>query len=407
MRVKRDGEFDLAFVAYLCAQNFRQSLIARTVGISQSQVSRLRRRALDVGILKRQIQFAVERVEPDHLREIEVRLQPSELMDKIHRGTPGSRKRLRNVRIFDSGPDGVHAQNARPGRHPFASAAAPFVTTLMRKSKIVGVAWGSTIGHIIEALDESNLNRSGEAAPEFCPLAGDPMQHSRLRFSSSRLAERLAERFGTGDTHTPSLAGVPALLPQSFTDQEVATLKKLLIRFHDYALVFGRGGIPRDPNALVRKVDTILTGAGPADHALGYPEGDTLVLDAEIEREKLEPLIFGDVCGALLLRPHLSKDERDLIDRIRVRWVGIDEAALEHCAKRSPEHGNVGVIAVCVGEKSHEVVIEALRRGLINHLILDRPLAEVLEAKFDEMIAAQDAAERKPARAGAGGGKRG
>ena len=152
--------------------------------------------------------------------------------------------------------------------------------------------------------------------------------------------------------------------------------------FDDHGRIFGIPGKKHDPDALIHRVETILTGAGRAAEALGHPEADALARGGEIDREELEALVFGDVCGVLLPRPDLSASDHQELARIQNRWTGMGQSALAHCARRAVQNGRPGVVVLSIGKNNAEIVFETVRRRLVNHLVIDHDLARSLQERL-------------------------
>ena len=91
--------------------------------------------------------------------------------------------------------------------------------------------------------------------------------------------------------------------------------------------------------------------------------------------------IHGDIGGVLL--PRNADQPSELIQSIERRWKGLKREHLESCARRAfdedPAVGRPGVIVLAEGEDRADVVLHAVERGLINHLIIDTSLEKALE----------------------------
>src|ERR1035441_9884385 len=87
MRRKAD-ELEVLAAAYLCGQQQKQESIGRSLGLSQSVVSRLLARANREGYLETSIRFMSERVRTEDMERIQARVRPAplqELLSKIKR----------------------------------------------------------------------------------------------------------------------------------------------------------------------------------------------------------------------------------------------------------------------------------------------------------------------------------
>jgi DNA-binding transcriptional regulator LsrR (DeoR family) len=64
---------------------------------------------------------------------------------------------------------------------------------------------------------------------------------------------------------------------------------------------------------------------------------------------------------------------------INDRWAGVRLEHLARCARAATGGaGRAGVIVLAVGRSKAEVVLECVRGGLVNELIVDHDLAQAL-----------------------------
>src|SRR4051812_46948316 len=84
MRRKAD-ELEVLAAAYLCGQEKVQAEIAKTLGVSQSVVSRLLQQAKTLGWLESKVRFAAEKISSQRMAEIEVRVSPYKLRKQLRR----------------------------------------------------------------------------------------------------------------------------------------------------------------------------------------------------------------------------------------------------------------------------------------------------------------------------------
>jgi DNA-binding transcriptional regulator LsrR (DeoR family) len=175
--------------------------------------------------------------------------------------------------------------------------------------------------------------------------------------------------------HSLSLAAVPALIPENFTPKEVKAIRKLINYVDAYHDIFG--GQRKDETEQepwIRRMDCILTSVGPRER----PLGDRLLKTAGIHKERLRELVIGDICGILIPRPGLSTAEDSEVERVTERWTGIKLGDLEDCARRASRSRGTGVIVIAIGKNKAAFIYEVVRRGLVNHLIVDQDLADRL-----------------------------
>lgn len=218
---------------------------------------------------------------------------------------------------------------------------------------------------------------------QFILLCGEPLGNSPTRFSSSNLASQLDVLINGGTRIPLSLAAVPALIPKDFSRAEVNAIRKLISRVDAHREIFGG---PNQESArrecLIDNVDTILTSIGSSATALAFGD-DEFVKTAGITREDLQKLVIGDIGGVLFPRPHLGAGEQAALDQIVARWTGITEKHIKYCIDRARHDKTPGVIVVAIGESKATIVYECVKRGLVNHLVIDQDLAKKLESVVD------------------------
>jgi hypothetical protein len=204
--------------------------------------------------------------------------------------------------------------------------------------------------------------------------------------SSSVLAAKLqyAANAGTdtAESHSLSLAPVPALIPADMDESEIRVVRKFIGKITAYREVFGAEkddiDASKDPVPLVDKLECVLTSTSTQERPLGFG-GDNLIRVAGVPREKLNDLVVGDICGALIERPNLGEDARRSVADIRARWTGVTLAQLRACASRARAPRLPGVVVVAVGANKAPVVVASVRLGLVQHLFADQDLADHLE----------------------------
>jgi DNA-binding transcriptional regulator LsrR (DeoR family) len=82
--------------------------------------------------------------------------------------------------------------------------------------------------------------------------------------------------------------------------------------------------------------------------------------------------------GAFVIDPAASQADRDYVQTVNQRWTGIKESHFRRCALRARENNLPGVTVLAVGAVRAEIVLQRIKLGLINHLILDSDCARAL-----------------------------
>jgi hypothetical protein len=103
---------------------------------------------------------------------------------------------------------------------------------------------------------------------------------------------------------------------------------------------------------------------------------------APLERRpglSVSPQAFGDLGGAFIINPAANKADREYVEAVNKRWTGIKEPHFRRCALRARENNLPGVTVLAVGAVRAQIVLQCLKLGLINHLILDTDCADELQ----------------------------
>lgn len=384
MPSKKVTPVDEVAAAFLFAKGEKQAKIAKELGLSAPVVSRLINSACKKNYLVKEFRFLQDNVGAETLEAMRRRLSRSDILERLDRF---SHKHVGHagplVRVFDSAraADGTDAALA-----VFAAQAAPYIRDLLLQARVCGVTWGRMLLTIVRAM------RSLRVAPmphrlEVIPLAGEPLGNEPTMSSSSTLAVELGRMMtGDEDYHGKSLTMVPALVPLDFTPYEQAAVYKLIDQLPDYRAIFGR------KDAIAGGLDCILTSLGRKP--LGFRFRSML-------KPREQKLFAGDMGGVLLPRPGLRGEKLHTAKDIEARWTGLKFEHVKACAERArnPQNGSAaptGVVLVATEADRAPVVLEVIRRGLVNHLVMDSQLAYALsqldELKTESEMTATDAA---------------
>jgi DNA-binding transcriptional regulator LsrR (DeoR family) len=352
--------------ALLRSQGFSQTEISQRIGLSQPEVSRILQTAVTKNLLWPHPTFLRDSVGADELKQAEA-IYGKEFDDVqtrvqsiVHRGVDF---RLHVVSATDL--------------NTFCEQAARHVADLLAHGPLtVGTMWGFTSDKIIEFVGRYARPSRGR---EFraIPLAGDPLHlinQDNQVFSGSALAGKLETAFTGGKRpDLPSLNGVPAYISKALmSDKKKASVLWDFIRnIPGYKRIFGKGGYVHD-------LDTVLTGVGVM--AINPVHTATFIREREAQEgpafEKARPYILGDFAGWVLPRPGLKAPASELVAELNQGWTGISLEQLKHVAAKTKSKSAPGVIAVAFGtEDKSGILRETIKRGLINHLIVDEKLA--------------------------------
>jgi DNA-binding transcriptional regulator LsrR (DeoR family) len=361
--------------AYLYSQGNDQAKIGGVLGVSQAEVSRLLALARREGWLQTRCvlpEGAVAAVEQmvfsgrDALRE--------RLGREAARGGAAP---VRGFRVFHSGGEGTDAAAWGARLRRFGQAAAARLQELLPRVRLAGVTWGATIARLVDGVRQLNPRPPALPGPvQFIPLTGEPLTFPDPETSASTLAHRLNEILAGGQGPFHSLAAVPAFIPAKFSRQSRKAIREFIAEIAGYRVIFerrGADGRPQEP--LADRVDAILTGVGTvAAETSGRLLDDRLVAEG-LTKEQLRERVIGDIGGVFL--PRSARDR--VVRGINDRWAGVRLEHFARCAQEAARGaGRAGVIVLAIGRSKAEVVLECVRGGLVNELIIDHELAQAL-----------------------------
>jgi len=137
------------------------------------------------------------------------------------------------------------------------------------------------------------------------------------------------------------------------------------------------GGVEELKLPLVEHLDAILTSVGSKDQPGRFWSGE-FFRQGDIDLSKLRRGAFGDLGGAFIINPAANKADREYVEAVNRRWTGVKETHFRRCALRARENNLPGVTVLAVGAVRAEIVLQCVKRGLVNHLVLDSDCAEKL-----------------------------
>jgi hypothetical protein len=282
-----------------------------------------------------------------------------------------------------------------PQFETFAAHAAMALRDLLEEvGGRVGVAWGSTLWHTTQALRSILPQRPfRKRIPiEFVPLCGDPLIDSQERYAdrtSSRIVSELSKAVN-GDEPRPAWLGlVPAFIPRTFKRNEIRVIDRLIDLVPQYPRIFGPRIAPSRPlpAPIAGDLHMIITAAGPSKRPLGFGRNPLLGL-SDAESRRLAENIYGDIGGVLLPRLTDTPGKKGhgptphpLVQDLTRRWTGLKIEHLKACSTRAfsePGKSRPGVTLLSFGASHVEVVLEAIRQGLVNQLIIGSDLEEAM-----------------------------
>jgi hypothetical protein len=391
MTVSNRAFIDALAVAALSAEGKTQAEISKALELSQSAVSRLLR-SVQEDYIQVERKFLWEKLEKPLEQDVRRRLSHREIGDRLaclarNHGQPAP-----SVFVAPM----VEVTEIGPQFDAFAAQAAMILRDLLEHvGGRVGVAWGSTLWHTTQALRSILPQRPyRERMPiEFVPLCGDPLIDSQERYAdrtSSRIVSELSKAVN-GDEPRPIWLGlVPAYIPRTFKKQnQIEVINQLIDLAPQYPRIFGPRTKPPHPMPapIADDLHMIITAAGPSKRPLGFGRNPLLGLN-DNEYKLLAEYIYGDIGGVLLPRlPNVAKktsrkpQPHRLVKDLTRRWTGLRIEHLKACAARAfseQSRSRPGVTLLSFGASHVEVVLEAVRQGLANQLILGSDLEEAM-----------------------------
>lgn len=376
----RLDKLDQLTVAHLFATGVAQVKIAAMLGIDDSKVGTLLKHGRADEWLRETVELTPP-LSPEEKSRVDARITSESLRSLLHevaRQTGVSP--VSTVRVYptpDSKSDDPREQwDSRLA--DFGRTARGHVLDLLRGARIAGIAWGSTPRAIVDGIRAGGSSLLPRRHPvTFLPLCGEPLGAGLSDTSASALAVELARAVNGNPRHAVTLENVPALIPISFSPEEIAVVKKLLSHIEVYVRTYGESDTAHASNdRYLDRMDTIVTSVSPGGQPWGS-RGGALLSSARLQVQDLERVCVGDIAGVLL--PSRSPDAAPAVERLMRNWTGVQLADLERVA-HSADRDHGGIIVVAIGANKAPVILEVIRRGLCTHLLVDQDLVNALTA---------------------------
>jgi DNA-binding transcriptional regulator LsrR (DeoR family) len=359
--------------AYLYARHgMSQEEIGRRLGgISQSHVSRLLARAQKIGLLVTEHRFVEELIPPGQMARVLRVLETQELssaLDKFGRKTGGIIPRLS---VFESSVPAGSSHSVRERGKAFGRAAHGRLIELLSGARVVGVAWGSTLNFLTEGLPPIQ-SRSSRAIVQFVPTCAELVALEEPDYGSSWLAARLNQAFNGDRGIRLQLTGIPAFIPRRYGEAKARAIREYIREAASYEKIF------IGPDCYVDMMDSLITSVGSATAPVRGSTAE-LLMAAEIDTKTLQELVVGDIGGILIPKQSLNAEKKRLVDEINKMWTGLSLDRLATIAKRAAGKRTLcGNIVVAFGREKVGSIVESVRMGLVNELIIDRDLESAL-----------------------------
>jgi hypothetical protein len=311
------------------------------------------------------------------------------------------------------------APNNSSKPNPFFDSASRVVWNLLGSAKIIGFTWGRTLSLLLGSARRGQYTspfegQSQSEQPTVIPLCGESLGAARpSSLSSSTLAQGFGELLtslpepGLPEPSLPkpslpepslpepslpeqsylSLGLIPIFFPgpEAFNAAELRAGRKLLSYSAAYRKIFivDSTNTP-DKDPLAQRLDVVVTSISRVNRPFGFGDSTEFNLKT-LKLSKLERLVIGDLGGVPLAKPNLLAKEQLQLRKLLERWTGLRKDHIRGCVDRASARGSAaaGVIVVAAGADRVLTVLEAVRRGLVNRLVLDKPLSESLIKQLD------------------------
>ena len=364
--------------AYLYVKQERsQTEIAELLGVSQAGVSRMLNQARQQGLIRERIELVTDSVDAEDWRKVEQIALGCRIGDALERFAADHGVKLEEIRVFYSGSDRLADFDRRLTR--FGSAAASSVSEMTLRASTIGVTWGMTLAGLVAGLRETHTVSDEGPRVRCIPTSGEPLGAEVSPISSSFLARELDAVLNGPriDRRSQlSLAGVPAIIPISYLGTErFEVIRDFIREGKAYREIFGgRDPAPPASRPLIEEIDLLLTSMGSSERPLNMYD-DELVVTGGIDRVELSELILCDLGGVLIPKPGLGPAQSQRVRDISGLWTGLTREHLEECARKGREEGRPGVVVLAISKRKAEGLLECIRQGLVNSVVIDHDLA--------------------------------
>jgi hypothetical protein len=303
---------------------------------------------------------------------------------------------LKTVRVFSS-PSDKHDIKSTPRLELFCRNAAPYVMQFFANGDLWGVTWGRHLDLLTNALNDPKLPRpKRDSRINFVPLCGEAYGVRPTSQSSSVIAERLTMLLNDTVPAPLSLSMVPAFIPSDLKDEsERAAVWTLIGCSPSYVQIFGSERLPARVRArlckrlesanrsgndvpMAERLDGVLTALSQDNRPFGLG-AEHMYSTAGLDGQLVDKLYLGDI-GGVAIPKNAVKEQ----DALQTRWTGLTRQHLLDCATRAATNGaqQPGVVVICMGAGREKTLLECVRLGMINHLVIDTELADRVKQKL-------------------------
>lgn len=384
-----------------------QDRVADRLGLSREQVNRYIQQARRQGVLRTEYTPLSEEVLDRVVLDLNYTDVEKVLKDfaEHHRGSNQGRS-IQSVTVVCDELDCDHRDAWDESLLRFGpltvSKTRQFIKAVAKlPSPVAAVAWGRILRSVVDGVSARDFRDiRGRDGVRCIPLWGEvwgpeipewkgTVFTDRDRLSSSTLARDLEAKLNRRKDRRRrySLEAVPVMLPREMAEHwEV--LFEYLEKVSAWGEIFGRRdrrGAGRSKKSgktrpLVERMQLVLAGAGSPENPGRFMSPEVLknVL-SEQDTNRLLQAVYGDVAGVLMEKPGLSRADQRLLDGIHASWTGVREEHLRQCAEKAHHGEAVGVVVYAVHKSRALPILEAIRRGIVTHLVTEMGLAVELK----------------------------
>jgi DNA-binding transcriptional regulator LsrR (DeoR family) len=212
------------------------------------------------------------------------------------------------------------------------------------------------VAEVVAALRARDLRPDLARKWEIVATSGEPLGESMTGRSSTDIAAELAA-YLAGRYY--SLKGVFPVVPEELLPG-IELLRQFFSRVADFGQIFGPGG-------LIHRIDTFVTSIGNFEQkSLTYRH--ELVKIGGKSVEELKAIACGDLGGVLIPHDETSPE----YTKLDTCWTGIKLSDVRRVAQSG---AGAGVVVFAMGANKAEVLLNAVRRGLVTYAVCDHHLA--------------------------------
>ena len=401
-------------VAHCITEGKKQAEIIKLLGLNQTAVSRLSTNNPHI------TKPALEPVLPDGIDRDDFLRQVDSLLHQRDVTTY-----LRELSLYDRfSVDVIHGPPVaqKTGPDGFDPRFAPYISRLVDRARVVGVAWELGIKPYADNIPNfvSRNGNNGEEAIRFVPLCGITADSDEALVKSStaiamRFHRLVNKNFSVHEPKLLNLNCIPLVHPkrriaksastksEPWAPDSIDVIEYLREAFPDYEEIFGSMTPAvevkaQEKDALINKVDMMLTGLGASaketDNLLRklYPRTEKIRISDKpvryLTRKQIrDEVIVGDIAGVLLANTQCANAafNESVVNYLNNKLATLRPEHLVACCQRADNAmGQVlpGVVLLADGAVSVDCLIAAVKHGYVNHVVIDDELAQGIESRI-------------------------